>query len=112
MSLATCGQDPGFTDLAEHVQQCAQQVTEGCLGETVLNLIHHRARFRICDVCIPDAGELLATLYGEQIVEGTIIDVSESGERHQGFAVVQLVGVEKPIVVPIELIVSVSDRKQ
>jgi hypothetical protein len=72
----------------------------------VLNLINRRVRVRLRDVCIPDVDELLATLYGEEIVEGTIVDVSDSGDTRQGFAVVQLVGVDKPVVVPLELILS------
>ena len=80
-------------------------------GETaVLNLIHRRVRFRLRDVCIPDVDELLATLYGDQFVEGTIVDVSDSGDTHQGFAVVQLVGVDKPVVVPLQLILSITSH--
>ena len=74
-------------------------------GESaVLNLIDRRVSFKLRDVCIPDLGELLATLYGEQVVEGTILDVSESGDAREGFAVVQLVGVDKPVVVPLGLV--------
>jgi hypothetical protein len=76
----------------------------------VLNLINRRVRLRLRDVCIPDVDELLATLYGEQIVEGTIVDMSDSGDKRQAFAVVQLVGVEKPVVVPLSLILSISDH--
>jgi hypothetical protein len=63
-------------------------------------------------VCIPDVDELLATLYAEQIVEGTIVDISDSGDKRQAFAVVQLVGVEKPVVVPLQLILSIRDHDE
>lgn len=48
---------------------------------------------------VPDFHELLAALYGDQVVEGQIIDVSESGDAREGYAVVQLVGIDKPVVV-------------
>src|ERR1017187_10664013 len=41
-----------------------------CGRSAVLNVIDRRVRFRLRDVCIPDVDELLATLYGEQVVEG------------------------------------------
>jgi hypothetical protein len=70
----------------------------------VLELINRRVRFKLRDVRIPDVAELLATLYREQVVEGTIVDVSESSDTREEFAVVQLAGMDKPVVVPVGLV--------
>lgn len=77
----------------------------------MLNVIDRRVRFRLRDVCIPDVDELLATLYGEQVVEGTIIDVSGQGDTREGFAVVQMVGMNKPVVVPLALVLFINGHK-
>jgi hypothetical protein len=74
----------------------------------VLNLINRRVHFMLRDVYIPPADELLATLYGKQVVEGTVVDASSSGTKRQAFVVVQLAGVvDTPVVVPLELILSI-----
>lgn len=74
----------------------------------MLNLINRRARFKLRDVCIPPVEELLTKLYGEEIVEGTVVDASSSGTTRQAFVVVQLAGVDTSVVVPLELILSIS----
>ena len=76
-------------------------------GSAVLNLINRRVHFMLRDVYIPPADELLATLYGEQVVEGTVVDASSSGPKRQAFVVVQLAGVDTPVVIPLELILSI-----
>jgi hypothetical protein len=60
------------------------------------------------DVYNPPAVELLAMLYAEQVVEGTVVDVSSSGTERQAFVVVQLAGVDTPVVVPSDRILSIS----
>ena len=77
----------------------------------MLNVIDRRVRFRLRDVCIPDVDELLVTLYGEHVVEGTIIDVSGHGDTREGFAVVQMVGMEKPVVVPLASVLFINGHK-
>jgi len=81
-------------------------------GRAVPNLINRRARFKLRDVCIPPVDELLALLYGEEIVEGTVVDASNSGTKRQAFVVVQLSGVDTLVVVPTELILSITWRLQ
>jgi hypothetical protein len=83
-------------------------VTVSCGENAVFNVIDRRVRFKLRDVCIPDLDELLATLYGEQVVEGTIIDVSGPGDTREGFAVVQMVGMDKPVVVPLALVLFIN----
>jgi len=109
---ATCGRTQRTARVVKHVLYAPKYWRHRvAMAETaVLNLINRRVRLRLRDVCIPDVDELLATLYGEQIVEGTIVDMSDSGDTRQAFAVVQLVGVEKPVVVPLQLILSISDH--
>lgn len=77
-------------------------------GSAVPDLLNRRVKFMLRDVYNPPAEELLAMLYGEQILEGTVVDESSSGDKAQAFVVVRLAGVDTPVVVPSELIRSIS----
>jgi hypothetical protein len=60
--------------------------------------------FRISDVYIPDPEKLLIELYGNDLVQGKVIDLSDSGAQQGSFAVVQVEGLEQPVIVPVERI--------
>jgi len=60
--------------------------------------------FRICDVYIPDPEKLLIELYGNDLVQGKVIDLSDSGAHQESFAVVQVEGLDQPVIVPVERI--------
>jgi hypothetical protein len=60
--------------------------------------------FRISDVYIPDPEKLLIELYGNDLVQGKVIDLSDSGTQQGSFAVVQVEGLEQPVIVPVERI--------
>jgi hypothetical protein len=60
--------------------------------------------FRISDVYIPDPEKLLVELYGDDLVQGKVIDLSDSGMQQGSFAVVQVEGLEQPVIVPVERI--------
>ena len=64
--------------------------------------------FKVCDVYIPDPEKLLIELYGNDIVQGKVIDVSNSGAEYGTFAVVQVEGLEQPVIVPVERIRGVT----
>jgi hypothetical protein len=60
--------------------------------------------FRIRDIYIPDPGEVLAELHGADLLQGKVIDVSDSGAQQEAFAVVEVEGLKQPVVVPMNRI--------
>lgn len=56
--------------------------------------------FRILDVYIPDPVKLLMNLHGRDILQGTVIDSSDNGTDEQAFMVVEVEGIEQPVIVP------------
>ena len=63
--------------------------------------------FKLCDVCIPDAREILVELYGNDLLQGRVLDLSDSGTAKQTYAVVEVEGVSHHVIVPMERILGV-----
>jgi len=63
--------------------------------------------FMIRDVFVPDPRAVLVELYGNDLLQGRVLDVSDSGARQEAFAVVRVDGLEQPVIVPIERILGV-----
>src|SRR5262245_61534005 len=66
------------------------------------NLRNCLVRFRICDVYHPDPEELAIDLHGNDLVDGTVIDLSDSDAQKEAFAVVKVEGIERPVVVAVD----------
>jgi hypothetical protein len=64
--------------------------------------------FRIRDVHIPDPAALLAALYGSDLLQGKVIDLSGERAGDDSFAVVSVEGLTKPVVVPVRCILGVQ----
>jgi len=60
--------------------------------------------FKIRDVYVPDPGEILMKLHGDDLLQGKIIDASDSGFQQEAFAVVEVEGLAQPVVVPMNRI--------
>ena len=64
--------------------------------------------FRIQDVRIPDPQELQMRLYGDYLLQGRVVDVTDNGTGSQGvFVVVKVEGLEQELVVPIGSVLGV-----
>ncbi len=59
-------------------------------------------QFRIDDVYIPEPVQILMELHGQDVLLGKIIDLSESDNRDQAFAVVEVEGLSQPVVVAMK----------
>lgn len=60
--------------------------------------------FRIRDVFIPDPEALLVALYGNDVLQGRVMELSDSGDKREAFAVVQVEGFTEPVIVPVKQI--------
>jgi hypothetical protein len=60
--------------------------------------------FKIKDVYVPDPAQILLELHGDDLLQGKIIDSSDSGLQKNVFAVVEVEGLAQPVVVPMDRI--------
>jgi len=63
--------------------------------------------FRIRDVYYPEAERLLRQLHGDDLLQGRVVDVSDTGATSNAFAVIEVEGLEQPVVVPTNRIMGV-----
>ena len=68
------------------------------------NVRNRWVNFRISDVYVPDPSQILRELHGRDLLQGKIIDVSDSGAPQEAFAVVEVEGLAQPVVVPMNRI--------
>ena len=72
-----------------------------------LELRNRWVHFRIRDVYIPNPEKLLSDLYGDDLLQGKVVDVTDSGHAGGVFVVVTLEGVEQQVIVPLQRILGV-----
>ena len=58
--------------------------------------------FRLKDVFFPEYEELIGRATSDLRLRGRIIDFSDSGNKKNEFAIVEVEGIKGPIVVPVE----------
>jgi hypothetical protein len=70
-----------------------------------MDLRNKLVHFRIRDVFIPEAEKLLMKLHGNDLLQGTVIDVAsdsrEGGAARGQYAVICVPGVEEQLIVPV-----------
>ena len=69
-----------------------------------VNLQGKWVHFRICDVYIPDSRDLALAMHGDDLLQGKVLDLSDSGEREAAYAVVQVEGIKETLIVPVHRI--------
>jgi hypothetical protein len=60
--------------------------------------------FKIKHVCVPEPAEILMKLHGDDLLQGRIIQLSDSGFEQEAFAAIEVEGLEKHVVVPMKRI--------
>jgi hypothetical protein len=64
-----------------------------------VSLLHQLVNFRVSDVYFPDPAEVLLALHGKDLLQGRVVDVSGGGAKDDQFVVVQVEGIQQPIIV-------------
>lgn len=59
-------------------------------------------QFRIKDVYIPEPAQILMELHGKDVLQGKIIDLSDSETHSEAFAVVEVEGLSRLVVVAMK----------
>jgi hypothetical protein len=71
------------------------------------DLTDRLVNFRVSDAYMPDPREILSELHSDDVLQGRVLDLSDSGLNACVYAVVEVEGVSQQIVVPIERILGV-----
>jgi hypothetical protein len=59
-------------------------------------------QFRIDDVYVPEPAQILMELHGQDVLQGKLIDVSDSDSQGETFAVVEVDGLSQSVVVAMQ----------
>jgi hypothetical protein len=62
--------------------------------------------FKVSDVHIPNAEQVLRELYGDHLLQGQVMDISEGGKQGK-FAVVKVDGISVPVIISLDRILGV-----
>lgn len=74
-----------------------------------MDLRYRQVRFKISDIYMPEPELLLWHLHCNDLLEGKVIEMSDSGRLKEAFAVVEVGGMEQPVIVPVDLIQEATD---
>lgn len=67
-----------------------------------MGLKNKLVHFRIRDVYIPEPEKLVMALHGDDLLQGTVLDVSNDNESVGSYAVIRVEGVEQQLIVPVD----------
>jgi hypothetical protein len=75
-------------------------------------LLNRFVRFKVSDVSIPVPEEVVNELYGQDIVQGKVVEITEVAEnadkaRLKAFIVVQVEGMKSPLFLPAEKVIGI-----
>lgn len=87
---------------ARHLQQFER------INVDVVDFRKQFVRFKISDIYLPDPLVILNKLHGEDVLEGRVVDISESGARPEQFAVIDVPELDQMIIVPLARVEDVS----
>lgn len=88
-------------------------VSEGAkivAAEQFTFLLNRFVRFKVSDVTIPGPQEVVNELYGGDIVQGKVVDITESGAQEQAFIVVKVEGMNALLILPAEKVIGITDQ--
>ncbi len=63
-------------------------------------------RFRLADVICPDRSQILNQIQADLEVTGEVMLLSDGGKEPGKFAIVEVEGIEGPLIVPVERLAS------
>ena len=66
-----------------------------------MTLQNRLVHFRIRDVYYPEPQQVLFELHGEDLLQGRVIDVTDNEGREGAYAVIQVDGIDKPLIVAL-----------
>lgn len=73
-------------------------------------LLNRFVRFKVSDVTIPNPQEVVNELYGGDIVQGKVVEITESGAMERAFIVVKVEAMKDFVILPAEKVIGISDQ--
>lgn len=73
-------------------------------------LMNRFVRFKVSDVTIPGPQAVVTELYGGDIVQGKVVDITESGTQEQAFIVVKVEAMKDFLILPAKKVIGITDR--
>ena len=70
-----------------------------------VDLLDQHVRFKVADIHTPHPLVVLYELHGNELLEGCVVDLSDSGELKEAFAVVEVEQVRQFLIVPVARLV-------
>jgi hypothetical protein len=67
-----------------------------------VDLRNRRVHFKLRDIYHPDLTQVLMELHGEDVLTGTVVDMTDSGLQVGAYIVVEVEGLKGPVIVPAE----------
>jgi len=74
-----------------------------------VDLKDHMVNFRICDIFYPDCQQILFQLHGNDVLQGRVVDLSESGLVEGSFVEIDVEDLAEKVIVPLERILGISE---
>jgi hypothetical protein len=71
----------------------------------IVDLLDQQVRFKVADIHTPHPLVVLYELHGNEVLEGRVVDLSDSGELKEAFAVVEVEQVRQFLIVPVACLV-------
>ena len=71
----------------------------------IVDLLDQQVRFKVADIHTPHPLVVLYELHGNDLLEGRVVDLSDSGELKEAFAVVEVEQVRQFLIVPVARLV-------
>jgi hypothetical protein len=65
------------------------------------HVLNRWVTFRVMDVQFPDYSVIIQELHRSDILQGKVVAFSDSGEPGQAYVVVEVDGINQPVVVPL-----------
>ncbi len=68
----------------------------------VTAILHRQVKFRIQSIYMPEPADILQELYGNAELTGEVVDFSDSGTQNDHYAIIEVAGLHRPILVPVD----------
>jgi len=75
-----------------------------------VELLDRKVRFKVCDIFHPQPGIVLHEIYGESVLEGKVLNITENSGGCE-FAVIAVYSLKNPVLVAVQHVTAVSTEK-
>ena len=73
----------------------------------MLDIRNRLVNFEMGDIYMPDPRDVSLELHAHDILQGRVLDLTDSGTTRRAFVVVEIDGVAGHVIVPMERVISV-----